>query len=216
MSYIKYLSLWLWIARYIIKKALFSRSSLSGERGRLVHKQLLDVMVSAIEGLECADVRAFCLLWGCVALGFDMQTHRLSKLGSQHPDPGRGLTSLPHTTPHRRGGRQSQGTCWVLVEQAHTAPRRLTPLSRHLSFLSQRPSSSNCPAAYLGLPSPSGSPNPRDRKQWAAPRRTDKHRRPWKLDLKVKFKRKCREWQAWGWNSGFRCVWESVVADEAR
>lgn len=68
-------------------------------------------MVSAIEGLECADVRAFCLLLGCVALGFDMQTHRLSKLGSQLPDPGCGLTSLPHTTPHRRGGRQSQGTC---------------------------------------------------------------------------------------------------------
>lgn len=70
-----------------------------------------DAMVSAIEGLECADVRAFCLLLGCVALGFDMQTHHLSKLGSQHPDPGRGLTSLPHTTPHRCGGRQSQGTC---------------------------------------------------------------------------------------------------------
>lgn len=58
-----------------------------------------DAMVSAIEGLECADVRAFCLLLGCVARGLDMQTHRPSKLGSQHPDPKRGLSSFSHDSP---------------------------------------------------------------------------------------------------------------------
>lgn len=114
-----------------------------------------------------------------------MQPHHPNKLSSQHPDPHRDLMSLPHTAPHRHGGRRSHGAaCWVPVEQAHTEPRRLTQLSWCPSTMSLKLWLSSLPEATWASPAHRDLQNPIDRTQQTAPRRM---RRTWKLDLKVKF-----------------------------
>lgn len=79
-----------------------------------------------------------------------------------------------------------------LKNRSHWHPSRLAQLSQCMSSLWRHLSSSNCPEAYLGLPSTLGSPNPTGQEAVNCPlegeEELDKQRWPWKLDLKVKFR----------------------------